>query len=91
MNDMSTRKCEDIPQPKRWLSLDEMAEQTGLSAETIRLYTRMPDELPAFHIGKRLLVTVENFDRWCAAREAQVPARRGRPPTALARSTKKTA
>lgn len=64
---------------ERLLSVDEVAERTGLTAQYVRGLI-MRGELPAAGLGKYLKVRGSTLDRWMADREAEglTPSRRRR-------------
>jgi excisionase family DNA binding protein len=61
-----------------FLSINEIAEGTGLSYHTIRRAIFVRGELEAFKLGSQIRVTPEAFERWLERNRIKPPRRRSR-------------
>lgn len=57
MNSMTNTEME------KWVNLEEVAEHTGLSKDTIRNYIKR-NVIPFYRIGKQYKFKISEIDRW---------------------------
>ncbi len=48
---------------EKWVNLEEVAEHTGLSKDTIRNYIKR-NVIPFYRIGKQYKFKISEIDRW---------------------------
>jgi excisionase family DNA binding protein len=52
-----------VNEPEKWVSLEEIAEHTGLSKDTIRNYIKR-GVIPNYRIGKQYKFKISEIDAW---------------------------
>lgn len=54
---------------EKWVNLEEIAEHTGLSKDTIRNYIKR-DVIPYYRIGKQYKFKISEIDSWIESGES---------------------
>ena len=53
----------ELDKTEKWVSLEEIAEHTGLSKDTIRNYIKR-EVIPYYRIGKQYKFKISEIDAW---------------------------
>lgn len=48
----------------KWISIEELSEYLGISAVTIRSWSRSGKDIPAVRIGRQWRFRIEEIDEW---------------------------